>query len=92
MYFLKRILIGIYVQDEAVVEANSEDEKSWDPFDNEDMDEEVVLIFCILLQLAKAFEDMQKDPEKWLERLEEEVSDSSEDNQEESEEEESEIK
>lgn len=64
---------------------NSEDEKQWNPFEEEDMDENV----------SKAFEQLQKNPDKWMKKMQEEIDDSEseeEDNEkeEESEEEENE--
>ena len=56
---------------------NSEDEKQWNPFEEEDMDENV----------SKAFEELQKNPDKWMKKMEEEIDDS--ESEEESEEEES---
>lgn len=65
---------------------NSEEEKSWNPFDDDSMDENV----------SKAFEEMQKHPDKWMKKLEEEMdsegSSSSEEEEEEEESEESEEK
>ena len=45
---------------------NSEDEKQWNPFQEEDMDENV----------SKAFEELQKNPDKWMKKMEEEIDDS----------------
>ena len=45
---------------------NSEDEKQWNPFEEEDMDENV----------SKAFEELQKNPDKWMKKMEEEIDDS----------------
>lgn len=42
---------------------NSEDEKQWNPFEEEDMDENV----------SKAFEELQKNPDKWMKKMEEEM-------------------
>lgn len=61
---------------------NSEEEKSWNPFDDDSMDENV----------SKAFEEMQKHPDKWMKKLEEEMdSEGSSSSEEEEEEEEEDV-
>ena len=51
------------------------------------MDEEVESIFINKMQLSIAMEKMQKNPEKWMSRLESQMNDSSEEESEESNEE-----
>ena len=41
------------IKDEEEIEVNSEEEKSWNPFDDDSMDENV----------SKAFEELQKNPD-----------------------------
>ena len=59
--FCERISV-FYIQDEDVVEANSEDEKSWDPFDNEDMDEEVLFLKFLFMVVVKGIRRYAKRP------------------------------
>ena len=44
------------------MEANSEDEKSWDPFDNEDMDEEVLFLKFLFMVVVKGIRRHAKRP------------------------------
>ena len=46
------------------------------------MDEEVEFVFINKIQLSIAMEKMQKNPEKWMSRLESQMNDSSEEERE----------